>query len=57
MNILFVDDDEKVLAMLRRNQSHRFQLDTCAAPLVALGMIRSSLFTVREEDPSEQRSA
>ena len=40
MRILFVDDDEKVLAMFKRNLGHRFQMDTSSAPEAALELVR-----------------
>ncbi|MFZ5428206.1 MAG: HD domain-containing phosphohydrolase [Thermodesulfobacteriota bacterium] len=40
MKVLFVDDDEKVLAMLRRNLSRRFHLDTSSDPSEALSVVK-----------------
>jgi len=40
MKILFVDDDERVLAMFRRNLSHRFQMETCPDTAEAIAMAR-----------------
>jgi len=40
MKILFVDDDEKVLAMFRRNLAHRFQMETSTDPEQALELVR-----------------
>ena len=36
MKILFVDDDDKVLAMFRRNLSHRYAVEVCQDPLRAV---------------------
>ncbi len=46
MNILFVDDDEKVLAMFRRNLGHRFQVETSSDPEKALEQVRKETFAV-----------
>jgi len=40
MKILFVDDDDRVLTMFRRNLGHRFQLETSSDPEEALGLVR-----------------
>jgi response regulator RpfG family c-di-GMP phosphodiesterase len=40
MRILFVDDDEKVLAMIRRNLGSRFRIETFTAPAEALASLR-----------------
>jgi len=41
MKILFVDDDEKVLAMFRRNLAGRFDILTSSAPEEALDVVRA----------------
>ncbi len=41
MNVLFVDDDERVLSMMRRNLGARFQVETSADPAQALDVLRS----------------
>lgn len=40
MKILFVDDDEKILAMFRRTLAHRFQMETETSPEQALELVR-----------------
>jgi len=40
VKILFVDDDEKVLAMFRRNLSRRFHMDTSTDPSEALSVVK-----------------
>lgn len=40
MKILFVDDDQRVLSMFRRNLSRRFDIETSPEPIAALDIIR-----------------
>lgn len=40
MKILFVDDDDKILSMLRRNLSHRYDVETAVTPAEALAVVR-----------------
>lgn len=50
MKILFVDDDERVLAMFRRNLSTRFQVETCSTPAEALALARQGGVAVAVTD-------
>lgn len=46
MKILFVDDDHRVLEMLRRNLSHRFEVVIQSDPVQALPLMRQEHFAV-----------
>jgi len=46
MKILFVDDDTRVLEMLRRNLSHRFEVEILSDPVQALARVRQEHFAV-----------